>query len=131
MSTLIGRDTETNQLAGLIGRAATAGHAVVLIGEPGIGKTALLGAAEELARAAGFEVLTAAGVEPETLARRQAALAALASVLDGDPYRRTWHRAQSIVGPDEVAGPCPVTRDSAHMKIWPELRTLTGHAASS
>jgi hypothetical protein len=24
------------------------------------------------------------------------------AVLDDDPYRRTWHRAQSIVGPDEA-----------------------------
>jgi hypothetical protein len=40
-------------------------------------------------------------LQAETLGRRQAAHAALASVLDGEPYRRTWHRAQSIVGPDD------------------------------
>jgi hypothetical protein len=41
----------------------------------------------------------------ETLDRRQAANAAVAAVLDADPYRRAWHRAQSIVGPDdEIAG---------------------------
>ena len=40
-------------------------------------------------------------LQAETLARRQAAHAALASVLDDEPYRRTWHRAQSIVGPDD------------------------------
>jgi hypothetical protein len=32
-------------------------------------------------------------LQAETLTRRQAAHAALASALDGDPYRRTWHRA--------------------------------------
>jgi hypothetical protein len=40
-------------------------------------------------------------LQAETLARRQAANAAVADVLDGDPYRRAGHRAQSIVGPDD------------------------------
>ncbi|MEV6507547.1 AAA family ATPase [Streptomyces sp. NPDC051642] len=37
----------------------------------------------------------------ETQARRQAADAALAQVLTDDPDRRTWHRAQSVNGPDD------------------------------
>jgi DNA-binding CsgD family transcriptional regulator/tetratricopeptide (TPR) repeat protein len=37
----------------------------------------------------------------ESSRRRQAAHAALAAVLDQNSYRRTWHRAQSIVGPDD------------------------------
>jgi hypothetical protein len=64
--TLIGRDAETAELARLIDKAAMVGQAVVLVGEPGIGKTALLGTAGELARARGFEVLTATGVESES-----------------------------------------------------------------
>jgi hypothetical protein len=40
-------------------------------------------------------------LQSETLTRRQAAHAALAEVLADEPYRRTWHRAQSIVGPDD------------------------------
>jgi tetratricopeptide (TPR) repeat protein len=40
-------------------------------------------------------------VQRETLARRHAAHAALADVVMGDSYRRTWHRAWSIVGPDD------------------------------
>ena len=41
----------------------------------------------------------------ETVTRRYAANAALAELLASQPYRRTWHRAQSITGPDdEVAG---------------------------
>jgi hypothetical protein len=44
-------------------------------------------------------------LQSETLTRRMAAHAALAGVLTGEPYRRTWHRAQSITGPDDqVAG---------------------------
>jgi tetratricopeptide (TPR) repeat protein len=37
----------------------------------------------------------------ETMRRRQAANAALSAVLVDEPYRRTWHRAQSVVGPDD------------------------------
>lgn len=40
-------------------------------------------------------------LQSETLARRMAANAALAEVLADEPYRRTWHRAQSIIGPDD------------------------------
>ena len=43
-----------------------------------------------------FAVLAA-----ETPARRQAADAALAQVLTEHPDRRTWHRAQSVNGPDD------------------------------
>lgn len=37
----------------------------------------------------------------ESLTRRHAAHAALAAVVS-DPHRRTWHRAQSIIGPDDA-----------------------------
>jgi len=40
-------------------------------------------------------------LQAESLARRQAANAALAEVLTHEPYRRTWHKAQSILGPDD------------------------------
>jgi DNA-binding CsgD family transcriptional regulator len=61
---VLGRDQETGLLESVL-RAAAAGHGggVVLHGEPGIGKTALLSHAEE--RAGGFQVLRAVGVEPE------------------------------------------------------------------
>jgi DNA-binding NarL/FixJ family response regulator len=40
--------------------------------------------------------------QAEPVTRRQAANAALAAVLDNEPYRRIHHRAQSIVGPDDA-----------------------------
>ena len=62
---LIGRDREVQALTELIGKATKAGQALVVIGDPGIGKSALLDAAQDAARAAGFGVLTTTGVESE------------------------------------------------------------------
>jgi len=46
--------------------------------------------------------LTRSGVlHAEDPGRRRAAHAALASVLGAEPYRRTWHRAQAIIGADD------------------------------
>src|SRR4029077_13948795 len=46
--------------------AAVDGATLLLTGEPGVGKTALLVAAVEMATAAGFEVIRGGGVEYET-----------------------------------------------------------------
>jgi len=48
----------------------------------------------------GHPLVRSAVLRAETVRRRQSANAALAAVL-ADPYRRTWHRAQSLVGPDD------------------------------
>ena len=71
---LVGRDTEIELLTSLLdgiqgggaGLAACGGGgALVLYGEPGIGKSRLLAAAAALARERGFTVLSAAGVQSE------------------------------------------------------------------
>ena len=62
---LIGRDREIQALTDLLGKGTQAGQALVVIGDPGIGKSALLGAAQDTARAVGFRVLSAVGVESE------------------------------------------------------------------
>jgi tetratricopeptide (TPR) repeat protein len=64
-SVLIGREREVQALTELIGNGTETGQALVILGDPGIGKSALLGAALDAARAAGFRVLTAIGVESE------------------------------------------------------------------
>jgi len=46
-------------------------------------------------------LVRSAVVQSESIGRRQAANAALAAVLADQPYRRTWHRAHAIVGPDD------------------------------
>jgi tetratricopeptide (TPR) repeat protein len=47
-------------------------------------------------------LMRSAVLQNEPLHRRQRAHAALADVLTDDPYRRTWHRAHSVVGRDDA-----------------------------
>jgi predicted ATPase len=62
---LIGRDGELARISEFVGRASRGGDAMLVTGEPGVGKTALLDAAAERAMARGFRVLRASGVEFE------------------------------------------------------------------
>jgi hypothetical protein len=64
---------------------------------------ALAGLVIENSASVGFRhPLVRSGIlQRETLARRHAAHWALAQVLVADRYRQTWHRAWSIVGPDD------------------------------
>jgi DNA-binding NarL/FixJ family response regulator len=62
---LVGRDMELGLIARFLDRASRDGDALLLFGEPGVGKTVLLNAAAEMATAAGTRVLRASGVEFE------------------------------------------------------------------
>lgn len=62
---LFGRDAELEVLEGFIERAADGGGALVVFGEPGVGKTSLVDAAAAIASAAGARVVRAAGVQFE------------------------------------------------------------------
>ena len=62
---LLGRDRELTALTGLIGEIGERGGSVVVRGEPGVGKSALLRTADGYGRAAGFLVLQSTGVECE------------------------------------------------------------------
>ena len=62
---LIGRGQELELLETFLDRAATRGEALVLLGEPGVGKTVLLNAAAAAASDVGARVLRSAGVEFE------------------------------------------------------------------
>ena len=62
---LIGRDQEVNRLAAIVDHLEDGGAALVIRGEPGVGKSALLLLLRERAQAVGFRVLTTAGVEAE------------------------------------------------------------------
>jgi len=62
---LLGRNVEIDLLASLLGGIDTGGSALVLSGEPGIGKSRLLSAAAERARERGLVVLSTTGVQSE------------------------------------------------------------------
>src|SRR3954469_10052118 len=62
---LVGRDREQALLTSLLDEVAERGQALVLHGDPGIGKSRLLAFAARMARERGMTVLTAAGVQSE------------------------------------------------------------------
>ena len=62
---LLGRDAEIELLASLLDGIQEGGGALVLSGEPGIGKSRLLAVAAGFARERGFTVLSATGVQSE------------------------------------------------------------------
>ncbi|MBO4252436.1 AAA family ATPase [Streptomyces griseorubiginosus] len=62
---LVGREAEVAELARLWGPGPQPGRVLLIEGEPGIGKTALLEVAQRFAEDAGDEVLKTVGVEAE------------------------------------------------------------------
>src|SRR4051812_13868388 len=62
---LIGRQQDLDVVRSFTGQASVSGGALVIAGEPGIGKTALLDAVATEAEASGTKILRAAGVEHE------------------------------------------------------------------
>ncbi|MEU7872850.1 AAA family ATPase [Dactylosporangium sp. NPDC049140] len=63
---LVGRDDELRSLFGHLDGGGSWGRAIGLLGEPGVGKSALQAAVVEHARSLGFTVLTARGSQSET-----------------------------------------------------------------
>jgi len=78
-------------------------------------------------------------LQSESMTRRHQAHSALAAVLAEQPYRRTWHRAQAIVGVDddvadelEASHLIALRRGSVTSAIWALERSaqLTGDSAT-
>jgi DNA-binding CsgD family transcriptional regulator/tetratricopeptide (TPR) repeat protein len=63
---IIGREAELARLHGLVDSAPKAGRVLIVIGEPGMGKTVLLANAAKRARSAGQQVLRVTGRESES-----------------------------------------------------------------
>ena len=64
-SELVGRDQDLAVIRAFVDELPAQGGTLLLSGEPGVGKSALLDAAEELGAIAGIRVLRAAGAEFE------------------------------------------------------------------
>jgi predicted ATP-dependent serine protease len=62
---LVGREHELGVLDGLVDGVGERGGALVVCGEPGIGKSALLAMASRRATDRGMQVLSATGVQSE------------------------------------------------------------------
>src|SRR5262245_41146512 len=62
---LIGRESEMERIRAFLATARTDGGALLVTGEPGVGKTVLMNAASEAASAVGMRILRAAGVQFE------------------------------------------------------------------
>jgi hypothetical protein len=82
--------------------------ALAAFGTPGsaddvLGPAVVAGLFTDAGATIGFRhpLVRSAVLQLETVARRHSAHAALADVLTTDTYRRTWHRAWSIIGPDD------------------------------
>ena len=104
---LVGREREIQALAGLIDLRLTAGRAIVVLGDPGIGKSALLGVAESMARTAGFRVLSATGIESEAHFPFAGLHQLLHPVLDSVSCLRPAHRRALLSAFGLSDGPRP------------------------
>src|SRR5258708_332291 len=89
---LIGRDHEAEFIGAFVDRAASEGGALLVEGEPGVGKTALLEVAAARAAAAGIRLLPAVGAEFEAdvmfAALHQLLHPLLGSLSERDPAHR-------------------------------------------
>jgi DNA-binding CsgD family transcriptional regulator len=116
VSGLLGRDRELEELDAFLHAALEAPRALLLEGEPGIGKTALWKVVAEAARERGFHVLTARPAEAEASLSFAALGDLLAGVADDigalpDPQRRALRAALLL---DEHEG---VVTDSRALSV--------------
>src|SRR5262249_26068423 len=80
---VVGRGAEIDLLQSFVARVGRRGEALVLVGEAGVGKTALLDVAAARAASLGFEVVRAAGAEFEAEISFSALHQSLLPLLDG------------------------------------------------
>ncbi len=103
---LIGRAAELETLFGVVDRAPERGRALVVRGEPGIGKTSLLKAASRHATDSGVRVLSAVGVQSEADLAFSGLHQLVLPLLAGTGWRRP--------GPGALDGVPPVSDSTFH-----------------
>jgi hypothetical protein len=89
---IVGRDDELRYLHEFVDRLRIQGESLLLSGDAGVGKTALLGAAAQYARAQGYRVVHAAGVEFEAGVSFAALHLVLQPLLGELENLTQWHR---------------------------------------
>jgi DNA-binding CsgD family transcriptional regulator len=89
---LVGRAAELDHIAAFLAGARTDGGTLLVTGEPGVGKTALLNRASAIASAAGTRILHAAGVEFEAGITFSGLNQVLLPLLDALPRLPAVHR---------------------------------------
>jgi len=104
---LVGRSGELALIGAFLDRAGTHGEALMLSGEPGVGKTALLNAAADVASETGTWVLRAAGVEFEAGMMFSGLHQALLPVYEEFPQLSAAHRDALNVALGFGDGPAP------------------------
>jgi hypothetical protein len=104
---LVGRQRELGVLNGLLSRTQPQPAVLLLLGDPGIGKSALLRAAEHAARARDFRVLTVVGVESEATMPFAGLHQLLRPVLDSVPLLARIEREALLPAFGLAEGPPP------------------------
>jgi AAA ATPase domain len=95
----VGSSSDTAELLAALSALGTPGSTPEVFGP-----AALAGLITQTPSSVAFRhpLIRSAVLQRETVTRRHAAHRALAEVLTAEPYRRTWHRAWSLVGPDDA-----------------------------
>jgi DNA-binding CsgD family transcriptional regulator len=104
---LVGRDAELAALESLLAGVADGGGALLAVGDPGIGKTALAGAAGERARDRGMRVLACQGITGEAHLPFAGLHQLLRPVLAGAGSLPAGQREALLTALGMMAGPAP------------------------
>ncbi|GAB3201848.1 LuxR family transcriptional regulator [Geodermatophilus arenarius] len=115
-SGLVGRETEDGVVRAFLARAADRGDALVVTGDPGVGRTAVLDAAAGTAAATGALVLRAAGVGSETEVGHAGLSQLLLPLLDG-PEGPPGGALAAVLGVRPGAPPGPLAVASAVLAL--------------
>jgi DNA-binding CsgD family transcriptional regulator/tetratricopeptide (TPR) repeat protein len=122
---LVGREAEIDRLRAFLDTARTDGGALLVTGEPGVGKTELLDAAPKAASAAGTWVLHAAGIEFEAGMSFSGLNQVLLPLLDAVPKLPAVHRdaLNVALGFGVGAPPSPLVVSNAALVLLRQAAT--------